>query len=538
MEKKLFLKFCATITALIVSTVFFVGCFGSDSPENASPQEYIIQYWDDSGIHQLTVTEGMPYSLNVLPERDGYQFLGLYDAEVGGTQYVSASGASLSTFNDGKNLVLFSQFKAKDYTIILDYQGAAVTGSRQFTVTYNSSLPELPNNLSIDHGEFVGWYTDKNCKGKQVSDKYGLIPVGSILNDLNFDLNSEYIYLYAGFEAEKNTVTFCFESGMDVEEVQVPYNTRIRDVATTTRVNGNAVLTWSKTQGGEVWNGKVTNDMVLYAVEYAPVIEFDCNGGDKVNPVVARASTYVSLPTPTKDLAKFSHWEDMSGNTYNSTTMPTNSISLKAVWDPKLVFDENGGFDVEDISVAAGKKITLPTPEKEGFIFAGWYTDDKEQFTFSTMPSVGVTLKAGWYKEKTDTAVLISASEQGSGRNDKPRTDTLCYKFNYDKYFNDANYRNIKIDWRVSLKHLGSKTYTAFVNFYSKKEASSGYLIEKLSFDNLTSTYREFTFSTLFSVNENFYICWYNLSYYSGDKLYITDFSYTVHYPDATNLYL
>ena len=62
--------------------------------------------------------------------------MGLYDAEVGGTQYVSASGASLSPFNDGKNMVLFPQFKAKDYTVILDYQGAPVTGSRQLTASY------------------------------------------------------------------------------------------------------------------------------------------------------------------------------------------------------------------------------------------------------------------------------------------------------------------------------------------------------------------------------------------------------------------
>lgn len=538
MKRKFLSVIYIVVAMLMLCTVFLAGCFDSGGTEyvDATPTEYTIQYTDDLGTHTLTVTDGMPYSLDVIPTKTGYDFLGLYDAEVGGTQYVSANGSSLAPYTDKKNMVLFPQFKAKEYTVILDYQGAAVTGSRQLTVTYGSSLPELPKNLTLEHSVFSGWYTQAECGGTQIADEYGLVPLVSVLNEQNFDLSGASVTLYAGFELEKYTVTFHFEAGMDTEEMQVAYDTPISQVVPTTRVDGNAVLTWSKTQGGEVWNGKVTSDMELYAVEYAPVIEFDCDGGDELTPLVARAGSTIELPTPTKDLAKFTYWVDMSGNKYASTIMPSSSISLKAVWQAKLVFDSNGGTEVNDYSYAAGVAITLPTPEKEGYLFAGWYTADKERYTTNSMPAVGVALKAGWYKEKTDTVVLIESTSRTSAMNLKsPSTSRLCYTFSFADYANVGETVNIKIDYHLKLSTSSSGTVTAYVDFYSQKVISSNYLMEIEYFNNITSTYREITFSETFTLNDNFYMCWYSTS---GSYLYLQDFYYTVHYPDTSILYL
>lgn len=250
----------------------------------------------------------------------------------------------------------------------------------------------------------------------QIADQWGLIPAVDVLNDKNFDLSGEYVYLYAGFEAEKFNVTCCFENG-ETEVVQVDYDTPVSQIVPKKRVDGKAPITWSKSQNGEIFNGTITDDGVLYAVEYAPVIELDSNGGNKVTPIVAREGSTIALPTPTKDMAKFAYWEDMQGNEYTSTTMPSNSISLKAVWQAKIVFDENGGTDVDDISTSAGTSITLPSPEKEGFIFAGWYTEDKQQYTSTTMPSNGIKLKAGWYKEKESIVVVYTGDSRYSVNN-------------------------------------------------------------------------------------------------------------------------
>lgn len=537
MKKKRIVVLCAVIAMLVSSMAVFAGCNGT--PEDTTPKNYTIQYTDDSGTHQITVTAGMPYALDVVPTKNGYTFAGLFDAETGGTQYISSTGASLSPFTDGKNMVLFPQFKAKDYTVILDYQGAAVTGSRQLTVAYGSSLPELPKNLTGEHKEFAGWYTEADCAGTQVADEYGLIPLVSVLTEDNFDLNGDSVTLYAGFEIEKFTVTCCFETGMDTEDVQVEYDTPVGKIVTKTRVNGNAPLTWSKTQGGEIFNGKVTDDMVLYAVEYAPVIDLDSNGGIAVASIVARAGSTIALPTPTKDMAKFAYWEDMQGNKYTSTVMPSKSISLKAVWQAKLVFDENGGTDVDDISVAAGEKITLPTPEREGFIFAGWYTAEKDQYTSTTMPSAGIKLKAGWYTQKEKNVILTESNASRTWASGwdirQPRIDkNACYEINVNEYTNGKSI-NVKVDFHIKVKNGKASVNNLYVNFYSQKQVSTNYLLKSSNLGEFVDSYKQFNISVSFAVRENFFAVFYC----SQDQFtYASDCYYTIYYPDTTNLYL
>lgn len=544
MKKKGFAAICVAVVMLISCMTFFTGC-DYETPVNTTPKEYTIQYTDDSGTHTITVTDGMPYSLDVVPEKTGYDFLGLYDAEVGGTQYVSASGSSLAPFTDKKNMVLFPQYKAKDYTVILDYQGAAVTGSRKITVAYGSSLPELPKNLTGDHKEFAGWYTEAECGGTQIADQYGLIPLVSVLNEQNFDLSTSSITLYAGFEMEKHTVTFCFEVGMDTEDMQIAYDTPINQVVPKTRVNGEAVLTWSKTQGGEVWNGKVTSDMVLYAVEYAPVIEFDSNGGKDITPIVARAGSTIALPTPTKDLAKFSHWEDMSGNSYTSTTMPTKSTTLKAVWQAKLVFDENGGTDVNDISVAAGNKITLPIPEREGFIFAGWYTPDREQYTSTIMPVAGIKLKAGWYRAKKETKIYVASDKYLSVEGPSDPNSQMIDMKKIDSNLDYSGDLNISLEIHFKSDHyVSGMGYSGYTNLnygiYTENKRSDSTLLYKKVFEhNNIKGYQTRDVKVNITVRDGVFFIIYDKGTYSAFRgVDISDYYITFTYPDTSNLYL
>ncbi len=544
-------KFLTCFLSVALAAVMAFGVAGcgdagnksDEAPVDDTPKEYVIQYTDDSGTHQINVTDGMPYSLEAVPARNGYTFAGLFDAEVGGTQYVSASGASLSPFTDKKNMVLFPQFKAKEYTLFLDYQGAPVTGNREYNVNYGERLPELPKNVSLEHNEFIGWFTQAQNQGNQVADKYGLLAKTSYINETNFDLSEEFIYLYAGFETEKHTVTFCFDAGMDTEEVAVPYNTPVSDIIPETRVNGNAVLTWSKTQGGEVFNGKVTDDMVLYAVEYAPVIELDTNGGNQIKSVVARAGSTVALPTPTKDLAKFAYWEDMQGNVYEETVMPEKSISLKAVWQAKLVFDENGGSDIDDISVKAGEAINLPTPEKDGFIFAGWYTADKTQYTATKMPAEGVLLKAGWYAEKE--ALIIFISGDNKLQFDRRNTSSPMYEsliLNLSQYL-PADFNGIvKLDAQFKASCEGaslSNVEAIELCFYSTSTVSESFKLWAQTFNINSSSYTDFGYSFSAKLTGNtLYGAIRSVSRWYGDSYYLSDYRINLTYPDTTNLYL
>lgn len=563
MKKKRFVGLISVALATVMlCSVFLSGCGGDDNDNNnnnnnSTPTEYTIQYTDDVGTHTLTVTDGATYSLEVLPERTGYDFLGLFDAEVGGTQYVTANGSSLAPFTDKKNMVLFPQFAAKEYTVVLDYQGATVTGQRSLTVKYDEKLPELPKNLSKEHSVFAGWYTEENCGGTQVADAYGLIPDKSTLNESLFDIEGagEYLYLYAGFDVETFTITFNFGNGIPSEEVEVEYNTPISEVVPETRNGeGKAVLSWSKTSSGEqIFTGNITDNTVLYAVEWAPVIELDPNGGETIAPVVAREGDTVALPTPVRENYKFLHWETMSGEEANITSMPVNGAQLKAVWQAMLVFDENGGTDVKDISQEAGSSVILPTPEKEGFIFAGWYTADEEKYTATSMPAASVALKAGWYRAKTETWVLVKDSNNKddwaySATQYSSSTEANGPQADWRKEIDLSEYvpsdgANIKVAVHYDMKTDESTSiFDGGFYLYDNTIVSDANFLMK-NIDSVSSTsWKSYSFTADLSIRTNrLFFCYYAKKTNSDkerSRLYFKNFYVDLTYPDTTNLYL
>ena len=545
MESKKCRKWLAfSLAFLMVFSVAFTGCnFGNDGSQDdttqTQPTEYVIQYTDDAGAHTIRVKDGEPFALESVPARTGYDFMGLYDAKVGGTQYVDETGQSLSSYTDKKNMVLFPQWKAKEYTLWLDFAGAEITGPRNYTVTYGQTLPELPKSVYLENQSFKGWFTEEDCGGTQVADNAGLILNKAIVNENNFDLSDPdgFIYLYAGFEMEKHTVTFHFGSGMQPETVEVEHGTPISEVVPDTRnEEGFAVLSWSEREnGGQVFDGDITYDMVLYAVEWAPVIELDTDGGQAIPPIVAAAGTRVTLPLPVRENYKFLHWEDETGNEALITRMPEESIKLTAVWQAMLIFDENGGTSVSDISAEAGTAITLPTPTREGYIFAGWYTDEKKPFTSAAMPSESELLKAGWYTVETVKSVIVSSDSSYRYYH------TMLTKIDLAELvgLNITEPMMVQIDAYLQIDHYAG-SYSDFGNvtfgLYSQDKVSSAYaLAEEVTFrHNDQDGYQQREYHATVRLEGNiFYV-----GTYSDKYGYFRDFYVEVTYPDTSKLYL
>lgn len=531
-----------TAMAAVMCCTVFAGCFGGDG----NNKNYTVQYTDDDGTHQILVADGEPYRMENVPQKTGYDFLGLFDSEQGGKQYVSAQGASLNVYNDGKSIVLFPQWKAKTYNVVLDFQGAEVTESRLITVEYGSVLPQLPIDLQLEHKEFCGWFTKENCGGTQIADKFGLLPIVSVVNEENFDLSQDNarISLYAGFTAAMYSVTLNFGAGLAIETVNVPYGTNVKNLIYSTRnAGGQAVLSWSRTEGdaNSIFTGYIEQNTTLYAYEWANMIEFDTDGGNKLAPVVAATGDKITLPEPEKNLYHFLYWEN-NGQKYTATTMPAASITLKAVWQAKLVFDSNGGESVKEITDKSGILITLPNCEREGFIFAGWFTSDGELYASRKMPSSGILLKAGWYREKTNTVVEIQSNGEENSRWTKhgsPNFDALSYTFKFLDYFSENKSVNIIIDIHAKLKTNRSSAYNVYLDLYSQKQISSNYLLETKMFNDVINEYKDYNYTTTVNVNDNFYMCWYsNLPQGQVYQFSVKDFYYVIHYPDTSNLFL
>ena len=73
-------------------------------------------------------------------------------------------------------------------------------------------------------------------------------------------------------------------------------------------------------------------------------------------------------------------------------------------------FNTDGGSEVAAVEVNEGEKLTLPAnPTKEGFVFAGWYTDEAFTTELSALafPKKNTTAYAKWQVADTTTEYVV-----------------------------------------------------------------------------------------------------------------------------------
>lgn len=272
--KKSISKISTFIAFIMLFVVMLAACNTGESDEPTG--KYKIMYSDGAKAHKIEVEYGDVYSIDTpLPSMFGYDFMGLYDAEVGGTQYVSSSGVSVSPFNDRRNIVLYPRFEAKKYNLILDYGEANSTGVTSVTVEYDAKIPVLPGALTISDKyfmNFTGWYTKENCKGTMVGDSYGNSTISMNAELANLSDESRNIKLYAGFAAETYTVKLYSDDGkFEIKSFEIAHGTLLSDVVNNISDRGIRVLSWCEYVNGtpiNTTNFAVEGNLNLYAKEY------------------------------------------------------------------------------------------------------------------------------------------------------------------------------------------------------------------------------------------------------------------------------
>lgn len=485
--------------------------------------------YNDETIY-ITVKKGSYYILDSIPEKFGYTFEGLFDAN--GKQHVSSQGESLTEFKEKEEtLTLYVRFKPIQYPLNFDFGGASAASGGTITAEYDNTIPQLPANLRLEGKSFTGWYTMPDGKGLKVSGADGVSQVS--VNEHNFDLENNKINLYAAFDDIMVTVTFRDLTGATIQTSRVSYGSNLSDVANSVRVNGLGVISWQ----GSV-SGKVTKDTELVAKEYAPVIELDCRGGEGKREIIAREGSYISLPVPQKANNDFLYWESENGKEYTSSTMPKQSIKLRAVWQPKIVFDSNGGSSVNEIAKKAGASVTLPSPERTGFIFAGWFTEDGEPYSSKVMPEDGIALKAGWARIKNETFDLTE-------RNNYVTNKSKFCKIDLQEY----NPKNLKMPVHVKL-HFQAQHFSGssivfdgfndlIVGYYSQATTVQSYALcasKRLPHDKVKD-YRIYNLEQDLIVTDGlFYVVFTNGSVNNG--IDIKDGYAKIQFPDFANIEL
>lgn len=140
-------------------------------------------------------------------------------------------------------------------------------------------------------------------------------------------------------------------------------------------------------------------------------------------------------------------------------------------------FEENGGVEVEDLSVAEGEEFTLPVPVREGYGFEGWY--DNADFTGSPVETVVASESATFFAKWAQLYSITVNLDGGSLAN----ADKLALKEGGNVY----DYMRDKIPtksgltfgaWFVGNSELGSNTRMTTAGITLTAKYKVGYTVE------------------------------------------------------------
>jgi len=333
--------------------------------------------------------EGWKLASLPVPTKTGYAFQGWFTAATGGDS-VSAGKVYKA------NTTIYAQWKLVTYTVTFNANGGKVTPASG-TTGEGWTLASLPTPTRSGY-IFDGWFT--------ASTGGSLVTTATV-----YSANTA---IYAQWTLVTYTVTFNTNGG------------RSAHATGTTGEGWKLALLPAPTKAGYTFDGwftastggtAVTADRAYSAnttiharwtlITYKVTFEVNITGG-KVSPAsgtTGKGWKLASLPTPTRDGYAFEGWftSAAGGDSVTANTAFSANTTIYARWrltTSTIKFDATGGA----VSPAYGttgegwKLASLPTPVRDGYTFAGWFTaaTGGTAVTTGMMFSTNATIYARW----------------------------------------------------------------------------------------------------------------------------------------------
>ena len=195
--------------------------------------QYTITFDTAGGSEVITktieVTYGEQFGDMPVPKREGYVFLGWYDALVGGKCYGDSDGKSTSPYDKDVSITLYAQWaEAPSRMVYFNTCGGTMTGPVKVLHKLNTPIAKPDNPTKPGH-TFNGWYTDS-----------------ALTQAWNFDdwVTGE-LRLYAGWTVNQYTITFDTNGGSEIAPITQDYGTEITAPDNPTR-KGYTFKGWDK----------------------------------------------------------------------------------------------------------------------------------------------------------------------------------------------------------------------------------------------------------------------------------------------------
>lgn len=366
----------------------------------------------------MTVAYGSTYGTLPTPTRSNYTFAGWYTTAKGGYKR-----SATSVVNFTGSLTLYAQWKGISSKLSYDSNGgAAITTTK--TITCEAAYGALSTPTRTGYS-FDGWYT--SVVGGE------LITAESIVNTQSNQT------LYAHWTVYKPTITFnanggrVLENGLKVTLMKVirTYGEYYGAMPAASRVgytfDGWSTSTTGTTRISESSVITVTTSDTIYArwIANTSTVQFDANGGSvsQASAVVTYGAAYGTLPIPVMTGYQFNGWYTAKiGGTKITAASVVDLLetqTLYANWEEASIsvsFNGNGGtmaINNKTLSVTSrsviyegtygGSTGLLPSPNRSGYLFDGWYTQETGGSEITLSDQVDITasqkLYAHWIPE-------------------------------------------------------------------------------------------------------------------------------------------
>lgn len=401
---------------------------------NTYLETYTLQFDSQGGssVDDLTASFNSDITLPA-PTMVGYTFSGWY-LDSGLTQ--SFNPSKMPGLN---NLIttLYAKWQINAYTLSFNSNGGSAVSD--LTANYQSSI-ELPNPTRLGY-RFDGWTenaTSVNFTSMPLGNRtltatwtpliYTLTLINSMTNEqttitTNFGLPIQlpqinqpgYTFggwlesnrpvrfttmpsgnrtLVASFNARSYPISFSSEKGTAPASIQGAYRSTIQ--LPVMNVEHFIFKGWQGPDGLIQGSFQVPLNGASFTAVFEPklyTISFVAEGVEVPNLEVP-FDTPITLPTPSKAGYRFTGWT-FNGTPYSQTKMPGENLTLTATFEKvelilRLVSE---GRTIRETTLYLNDSFTLPTAQKRGYTFDGWY-EGNTRIRDGVMPARNLTLEA------------------------------------------------------------------------------------------------------------------------------------------------
>lgn len=407
--------------------------------------EYTVTFWANGGAwegigdtypvtveHGSTVVEANGADITA-PEREGMAF----------TVWLDEDGNIFDPKTDAVtgNLRLTAQWDDVYYKVTFDYGNGQASTVQTVKKGENATPPATPE---YDGFEFQYWYIDGvgteyvfstpvesnfTLKAMWIPKTY-IVTINAGANDAVLNINNAPVTSGPIFTVE---VTY----GQTIADANVVLNNPTRD--------GYTFSGWYA--NGAVWTSdtSITSDIEVTASWNAGryKIAFDLSGAPGTAPAaqtVGHGDTVSKPADPSWEGHEFLGWFLKGSDTpWDFSNTVSASATLYAGWrnsSYKVSFEGNGGTFTangnwtgsysEDVQSGYRVSAEIANPTRDGYTFAGWFDEDGNAWSASTVITGSVTYYAKWDANSYELTLYANGGAYADGSNVKvyPASET------------------------------------------------------------------------------------------------------------------